>query len=175
MTETKEKNVQKPHRGFAKKPAASTQKDNNPVKNDKTNAGAPQQHRPTHRGRPQKQNGDKDTSRKTPLKIISLGGLNEIGKNLTVFECSNDMFIVDCGLAFPDQDMLLSLIHISRRRGSRKSRYGCEGIIWRRKRCKGYALYRDLSVRFCRYKTACTGAFNPNRSCPIQRRGAPAH
>ncbi len=43
--------------------------------------------------------------RKTPLKIIPLGGLNEIGKNMTAFECSNDIFIVDCGLAFPDSEM----------------------------------------------------------------------
>ncbi|MDR0986371.1 MAG: ribonuclease J [Ruminococcus sp.] len=40
-----------------------------------------------------------------PLKIIPLGGLNEIGKNLTVFWYGNDMIIVDCGLAFPDADM----------------------------------------------------------------------
>lgn len=39
------------------------------------------------------------------LKIISLGGLNEIGKNLTVLEYENDMVIVDCGLGFPDDDM----------------------------------------------------------------------
>lgn len=44
-------------------------------------------------------------NRKTPVRIIPLGGLNEIGKNMTVFECSNDMFILDCGLAFPDSDM----------------------------------------------------------------------
>lgn len=43
--------------------------------------------------------------RRTPVKIIPLGGLNEIGKNMTVFECSNDIFILDCGLAFPDTDM----------------------------------------------------------------------
>lgn len=43
--------------------------------------------------------------KKTPVRIIPLGGLNEIGKNMTVFECSNDMFILDCGLAFPDADM----------------------------------------------------------------------
>ena len=48
---------------------------------------------------------EKRESRKTPVKIIPLGGLNEIGKNMTVFECSNDMFILDCGLAFPDADM----------------------------------------------------------------------
>jgi len=43
--------------------------------------------------------------RRTPVRIIPLGGLHEIGKNMTVFECSNDMFILDCGLAFPDSDM----------------------------------------------------------------------
>ena len=43
--------------------------------------------------------------KKTPVRIIPLGGLNEIGKNMTVFECSNDIFILDCGLAFPDADM----------------------------------------------------------------------
>lgn len=45
-------------------------------------------------------------AKKTPVKIISLGGLGEIGKNMTVIECANDMFLVDCGLAFPDDDML---------------------------------------------------------------------
>jgi ribonuclease J len=44
--------------------------------------------------------------RTTPLKITVLGGVGEIGKNLYVLECSGDMFIVDCGLAFPDEDML---------------------------------------------------------------------
>ena len=39
------------------------------------------------------------------LRIISLGGLNEIGKNLTVYEYGNDMIVVDCGLGFPDDDM----------------------------------------------------------------------
>lgn len=42
----------------------------------------------------------------TPLKIFSLGGLNEIGKNIYVYECANDIFIIDCGLAFPDDEML---------------------------------------------------------------------
>jgi len=39
------------------------------------------------------------------LKIIALGGLNEIGKNMTVYEHSGDLLIVDCGLGFPDDDM----------------------------------------------------------------------
>lgn len=48
----------------------------------------------------------KKEQRKTPVRIIPLGGLNEIGKNMTVIECANDMFIIDCGLAFPDSEML---------------------------------------------------------------------
>ncbi|MBQ2971522.1 MAG: ribonuclease J [Ruminococcus sp.] len=43
---------------------------------------------------------------KPPIKIAFLGGLNEIGKNLTVFECNDDIVILDCGMAFPDGDML---------------------------------------------------------------------
>lgn len=39
------------------------------------------------------------------VKITPLGGLHEIGKNLTVFEYENDILILDCGLAFPDEDM----------------------------------------------------------------------
>ena len=39
------------------------------------------------------------------LKIIPLGGLNEIGKNLTVYEYGNDIIIVDVGMGFPDDDM----------------------------------------------------------------------
>lgn len=40
------------------------------------------------------------------LKIIPLGGLEEIGKNLTVFEYKDDIIVLDCGVAFPDEDML---------------------------------------------------------------------
>jgi len=39
------------------------------------------------------------------LKIIPLGGLNEIGKNLTVYEYEDDILVVDCGLGFPDEEM----------------------------------------------------------------------
>lgn len=41
-----------------------------------------------------------------PINVSFLGGLNEVGKNMTLFEYGEDMFLVDCGLAFPDQDML---------------------------------------------------------------------
>jgi len=43
---------------------------------------------------------------KSKLKIIPLGGLHEVGKNMTVFEYENDIFILDCGLAFPEDEML---------------------------------------------------------------------
>jgi len=39
------------------------------------------------------------------LKIIPLGGLDEIGKNMTVYECGGEIIVVDCGMAFPGDDM----------------------------------------------------------------------
>lgn len=45
-------------------------------------------------------------NKKTKLRVFSLGGLQEIGKNITVFEYSDDIIIVDCGVAFPEDDML---------------------------------------------------------------------
>ncbi|HHV41954.1 MAG TPA: ribonuclease J [Clostridiaceae bacterium] len=50
-------------------------------------------------------------SKKTPdakspgLKIIPLGGMREVGKNMTCFQFQDDMIIVDCGIGFPDEDM----------------------------------------------------------------------
>lgn len=46
------------------------------------------------------------TKKQPKLKIIPLGGLGEIGKNMTVFEYGDDMIVVDCGLSFPDEEML---------------------------------------------------------------------
>lgn len=43
---------------------------------------------------------------KPPIKIAFLGGLNQIGKNITIFECQDDILILDCGMAFPDGEML---------------------------------------------------------------------
>lgn len=44
--------------------------------------------------------------KKSPLKIIPLGGLHEVGKNITVFEYEDEIIIIDCGLAFPEDEML---------------------------------------------------------------------
>ena len=44
--------------------------------------------------------------KKSTIKIIPLGGLHEIGKNITIFEYEEDIILVDAGLAFPEDDML---------------------------------------------------------------------
>ena len=63
-----------------------------------------------YRPRKKKENAIKEQEqfafKKSKLKIIPLGGLLEIGKNITVFEYENDIILVDCGLAFPEDDML---------------------------------------------------------------------
>ena len=41
----------------------------------------------------------------TKLRVMSLGGLQEIGKNMTVFEYGDDIVVIDCGMGFPDEDM----------------------------------------------------------------------
>ncbi|MBA1336906.1 MAG: Ribonuclease J (endonuclease and 5' exonuclease) [Firmicutes bacterium] len=46
------------------------------------------------------------TSKKQKIKIIPLGGLHEIGKNMTVIESSDDILVIDCGLTFPEEEML---------------------------------------------------------------------
>ncbi len=45
-------------------------------------------------------------TKKQKLKVMALGGLEEIGKNMTVLEYNNDIIVIDCGLAFPEDDML---------------------------------------------------------------------
>ena len=49
---------------------------------------------------------DASIFKKSKLKIIPLGGLHEIGKNITVFEYEDEIIVVDCGLTFPEDDML---------------------------------------------------------------------
>ena len=39
------------------------------------------------------------------VRIIPLGGLGEIGKNITAIECDNEIVIIDCGVAFPDEEI----------------------------------------------------------------------
>ena len=54
----------------------------------------------------QTRNSQGSIFKKSNVKIIPLGGLHEIGKNITVFEYENEMIVVDCGISFPEDDML---------------------------------------------------------------------
>ena len=47
----------------------------------------------------------KPATNDTPLRIIPLGGVGEIGKNMYVFEYGDDIVVIDCGLMFPDEEM----------------------------------------------------------------------
>ena len=58
--------------------------------------------RPFGKGRRPKSH---DNAPNVPLHVIPLGGLGEVGKNITLFECQGDMVMVDCGIVFPDSDM----------------------------------------------------------------------
>ena len=53
------------------------------------------------KGRQKKQKGRV----KNPVKVIFLGGVGEIGKNMTALECGNDILIIDAGLTFPDEEL----------------------------------------------------------------------
>lgn len=62
-----------------------------------------------HRNNSLKQNNSQNKNKEVnypSIKVAFLGGLNEIGKNITLFECQDDMILVDCGMAFPDGEML---------------------------------------------------------------------
>ena len=47
----------------------------------------------------------KNKTKASPIKIIPLGGIEEIGKNITAFEYKDEIIVIDCGLAFPDEDL----------------------------------------------------------------------
>ncbi len=85
---------------------ASQQKSTQNTNKSKTN-----QHKKYNKQGFRSRNGSAKKYRKqkvdeTPLKIAFLGGLNEVGKNMTLYEYKDEMFLVDCGLAFPDPEML---------------------------------------------------------------------
>lgn len=94
---TEKNNDQKANRNQTKKSTTKkrAEKADTAMKNTENRAAAPA-----------KKAKEPRVIRKTPVRLIPLGGLNEIGKNMTLYECGQDMFLVDCGLAFPDADML---------------------------------------------------------------------
>ncbi len=91
-TEIKQKNKNKPaksKKGFLNKKQTPKKSTSNKVTKEKKST--------------------KEKTTKAPdigVRIAFLGGLNEVGKNMTLYECCGDMILVDCGLAFPEPDML---------------------------------------------------------------------
>lgn len=76
------------------------------VQNEKKKT-APKKNEQPKKNAPKKNYQKKNESTKAvknPLKIIPLGGLGEIGKNITVYEYKDDILLVDCGMAFPDEE-----------------------------------------------------------------------
>lgn len=92
---------QKPVKYYRSKPHQNKSYDNKPYENkvgENARRGSTNSYKKRYQSVGQKN--------KPSVKVMFLGGLNEIGKNITLFECNNDMFILDCGMAFPDGDML---------------------------------------------------------------------
>lgn len=79
------------------------------IENKVSSQGVSRKRNSTRRYTPHKKTPKKSShyakKSKENVKISFLGGMNEIGKNMTVYEYNNDMFIVDCGLAFPDDQL----------------------------------------------------------------------
>lgn len=68
--------------------------------NQSQKTNQPEKHNAEKKQRQKRQNPEKS------VRIAFLGGLNEVGKNMTLYECEGDMILVDCGLAFPEPEML---------------------------------------------------------------------
>ena len=81
----------------------SVQNSKNKNKNGKSKTNTKQSGSKSRNGSAKKH---RKTVKETPVRIAFLGGLNEVGKNMTLYEYEDDMFLVDCGLAFPDPEML---------------------------------------------------------------------
>ena len=103
---SQEKNLKKQKReNKARAPKKQTRK----INDAKENNMQPQQTRKNIKRRPEikVENNERDFEfKRGKLKIIPLGGLEEIGKNITVFEYEDEMILVDCGLEFPEDNML---------------------------------------------------------------------
>ncbi len=84
----------------------SKERNNRNFKLKNTNIGKGQAKSKSAKSSKPKANRRPQRPTKPSVKVSFLGGLNEIGKNITLIECEGDMIIIDCGMAFPDGDML---------------------------------------------------------------------
>ncbi len=103
-----EKTVQNNEAKRTTKPKqTSKNKQNKPKKNSVGKKQTVKNTNKSSKNKPQ-QNKKNKAPKKADIgvKIAFLGGLNEVGKNMTLYECGEDMILVDCGLAFPEPDML---------------------------------------------------------------------
>ncbi len=106
---TKRNYVQKSNNANKDKVKTEKTKNQSSKNNDRTSNELNKKNTRTRKQQVRKENTKQDTEfrfKKSPLKIIPLGGLLEVGKNITVFEYENEIIVVDCGLAFPEDDML---------------------------------------------------------------------
>ncbi|MGN1081277.1 MAG: RNase J family beta-CASP ribonuclease, partial [Acutalibacteraceae bacterium] len=103
----------KPAKAAKKNQGAKKQNKNQTVKNSAKNASKSARKNTVKAAdnasgkNSQKKQGGRQRNEKysNSVNIIPLGGLGEIGKNLTLYECRGDIIIVDCGLSFPDEEM----------------------------------------------------------------------
>lgn len=115
MTETKKQEEKTRGNKSAYKPARSKAKYNvqsvvsgKPAEKSTKTTKFNKQGKPVQKRRPQNKTShnrsEKSSKSLKPIRIIPLGGLGEIGKNITLYEYDGDMFLVDCGMSFPDED-----------------------------------------------------------------------
>ena len=94
-----------------KKPSATsssknTKKNTSPVKSRKPSVKKTAEKKPSVKKPTVKKKTVKPEAPKSPVKVAMLGGIGEIGKNLAMIEYEDDIVVIDCGLGFPDDDML---------------------------------------------------------------------
>ena len=75
------------------------------TKNEQKNKTQTRNKNQSRAKKPTNNNVKNTKSPKSPVRIIPLGGLGEIGKNITLYEYEGDMILVDCGMSFPDEEM----------------------------------------------------------------------
>ena len=96
---------QTPKRQTGSEKEKNSKKRNYVKKNNTQNKGRNVKNNLQTKKTPKKYNNNRPKEPKKPIKIIPLGGLGEIGKNITLYEYDGDMLLVDCGMSFPDEEM----------------------------------------------------------------------
>ena len=102
---TNEKSLKQPNKTISKNEDIAPKKEKLPKSNNIKSHKAKQEKSLNQNNTKLKIDNSK-RGKKSNLKVMFLGGIGEVGKNITVFEYDNDIVVVDCGLMFPDDDML---------------------------------------------------------------------